>query len=213
MRRTIYQITICLLFAFTAGAQEIITSVTNPFFNSEYCPATLYSTSAHIYRGLKIKLDLESGQIKFIKENSDEIELTISFQVKKIEFGDCGKEGKNAVFQTGFPVVNSQQDKGTFYQVLDSGKTMLLKGIAIIEKKPDKTVEYGAKDVLYDKHESYFLYSPASGMTRTGRSKSAILKSLEDKRIELDGFITANNIRFRTDEEFARVVAFYNSLP
>ena len=212
MRKPLLSIIIIIAFHGHPFAQPILSKVQDVFFKPDFCGATLYS-EGHIYRGLKVKMNLLTGEVRFIKENSDEIEMTISFRIKKIEFFNCWNNKVPVVFQSGFPVITSRDDRDILYQVLDSGKVMLLKNIKVSENSGVRAVQYGTPQVELQQSETFYVYSPAKGMLKPERSREAILKVLDDKREEVDSYITANNIRFRNEEELVKVIVFYNSLP
>ncbi len=201
-----------IVFAIGNGhSQEVISKADGVFFNPEYCAATLFS-DAHVYRGLKVKINLATTEVRFVKDNSDEIEMSISFRIKRIEFVDCGDKSK-AIFQSGFPVITSRDDKDILYQVLDSGKVTLLKSIKVIEKRVSKDVGYSNTDVRYEKHENYYAYVAATNaMVKIERSKEGIVKLLADKTEQVEKFVTDNNLRFKVEAELIKVIAFYNSL-
>ncbi len=205
---------IFLVFAFLATVTLVPAQppVSNSFFNQAYCPAVLYTVEGHIYDGLRIKLNLLTNQVKFVKNSTDEMELTISFRIKKIAFGDCGENG-SPVFQTGFPAVDRKQDQNAFYQVLDSGKTMLLKYRKVVEKSgPGASFTSGAVEIFYEVSEEYYLYEPAKGMVKLEGSNKGMAKILEDKRVEIENFMTAKRIHPNKEEDLVKLIAYYNSL-
>ncbi|MDB5210913.1 MAG: hypothetical protein JWQ30_1740, partial [Sediminibacterium sp.] len=136
----------------------------SPFFKEDYCDATYYGADGRIYRGIASKLNLQTNTISFLRqEENEEKEYTPSFQIKKIVFTGCTDKTGPVVFQLGFPAIGIQSDN-SYYQVLDSGKTMLLKFSQVIETaNPVNGLTQSGGTTSLQKIDIYYIYSPDKG--------------------------------------------------
>ncbi|MDB5210912.1 MAG: hypothetical protein JWQ30_1739 [Sediminibacterium sp.] len=184
----------------------------SPYFKSDFCSATLYGSESQIFKGIRSKLNLQNNMISYVKENEEDKEYTPGFQVKKIEFTGCNDKNGIAVFKLGFPAIGAQSEN-SYYQVLDSGKAMLLKYQNIIETvNAVNGLTPGGGTTVLQKVESFYIYSPSKGMIKVAKANDDVLKVLADKRTELDGYLSTNHIKVKKEDDLLKVVQYYNTL-
>lgn len=185
----------------------------SPFNNDEYCEATFYNQNGRAYVGVPSKLNFQTNTISFIKGTTGEEaekEYTPAFYVPRIEFTGCGET--KSVFQSGFPAIGLQTEN-SYYQVLDSGKTMLLKHTLILESRnPINGFNSNATTTVLDQVNTYYVYSKEKGMSKISKSNDDVLKTLTDKRKEVDSYMASNSLKVKKEDDLVKVFQYYNSL-
>ncbi|SJZ80946.1 hypothetical protein [Sediminibacterium ginsengisoli] len=180
-----------------------------PYYNDDYCSATLYGADGKPYAAIPARLNLQENLVIFKRGDA---ELTPSFMVKKIEFGQCDGKKSNAVFESGFPAIGVQNE-GSFYQVLDDGKTKFLKYIQIVETATQNNgLNPSAATLTLQRNETFYVYSPAKGMVKVGKSADDLLNALADRRDQVASYISSNKFKLKKEDEMVKVINFYNTL-
>jgi hypothetical protein len=98
-----------------------------------------------------------------------EQELLCTLPVAQIVFDSCEALLKGAIFKTGYPSIDKQNDK-SFYQLLSAGKATLLKHYSITWQ--DRTA-FNTNNTtrIYKRLEQYYLYLKGQ-MFRLEKNKS-----------------------------------------
>lgn len=98
-------------------------TVGSPFFYHEYSKGSIQLLDGKKYEDLNLKLNLQRQKI--LVALYDGVEVEITSPISKVTL--YGKnELKPVIFLSGLPI-NGKQNERSIYQVLDSGKVMLLK--------------------------------------------------------------------------------------
>lgn len=182
----------------------------SPYYKAEYCSANILSTDYQLYKNVSIKLNLEDNKVVFLSSAGEE--MVGSFDIKRIDFNDCMDKGKKIIFESGFPSTGVQ-GQNSLYQVLDSGKVRLLKYIQVVQEVNKVTgLSPGLAGLTYGKIESYYIFSESKGILKLTKNADGVTSLLSDKQKEVTEFITTNKLKFRKEDDFIRVIAFYNSL-
>jgi hypothetical protein len=93
---------------------------------------------------------------------------------------------------------------------LADGKVILLKQIKkiFIEEKAFNSATITRR---FDTQNSYYVFKDEK-MARLKRSKSGLLDVLSDQKELVEKFISNNKLTVRSDDDLAKIVAYYNSL-
>ena len=177
-----------------------------PFYPDNYSAARLSFANGKKNSSVKAKLNLYDNTILYITDKGVEMEVIVP--VLKIEFADTVNGGYNVVFQNGFSG-NGLKEK-IYYQVLDSGKLILLNQIVVNYR--DFT-PYGTAVITrkFEQKPSFFIIN-ATTVNKTGKNGENVPEILADKKNEISTYISANSLRLKYVADLISVIRYYNSL-
>ena len=176
-----------------------------PYYPEEYCKATLSFSNSNMHSRAKAKLNLYDNTILFVTEKGLELEVIVS--VDKIEFMDS-LSGKTIVFQKGF--TGSGLQEKIYYQVLDTGKIILLKHIAVTYRDFSP---YGTAVITRSfQHRLNYYILKNSLVFKAEKNNGNIPGLLAEKKKEIADYIAANNISLKTESGLIAIVNYYNGL-
>ncbi len=178
-----------------------------PFFPEEYYKADIYIKKGKAYKDVYVKFNLQENLVLF--KMSDGTELSASVPIQKVRFTDTSRNMYNMVFENGFPAVDKQNEE-SYYQVIDTGKASLLKyhTVSYIDKK-----QYGNASMtrVFEQAQSYYILRDAV-MKKIEKGQEEFLSLFPDKQAELKRYIGQNKIKCRKEDDWKKLVAYYNSL-
>jgi hypothetical protein len=181
----------------------------NPFFIENFRSSTIKLVSGLEFNNVTSRLDLYK-QIVQIKLNGDTAKIVLPGNITEIIFYDTVQSlPYEYKFQTGYPEIDNL-NRNNFYQVLSDGKVTLLKSsIKKINKvKNEMSGEVSSQFDMYEDHYLYVKYE----MKRMKKDKEYILNLLTDKKKELETYITAQKISFKSMDSIKKLIDYYNSL-
>ena len=181
----------------------------NPFFIENFRTSTIKLVSGLEFNNVTARLDLYK-QIIQIRLNGDTVKMVLPGNIIEIVFYDTVQSLTNEYkFQTGYPEIDNL-NRNNFYQVLSDGKVTLLRSsIKKINKiKNEMSGEVSSQFDIYEDHYLYVKYE----MKRVKKDKEYILNLLSDKRKELETYITAQKINFKSIDSIKKLIDHYNSL-
>lgn len=181
----------------------------NPFFIENFRPSIIKLVSGLEFNNVIARLDLYK-QIVHIKLNGDTVKMVLPGNITEIIFYDTVQSLPNEYkFQTGYPEIDNL-NRNNFYQVLLDGKVTLLKSSI---KKINKTKNEMSGEISsqFDTYEDHYLYVKYE-MKRVKKDKAYILNMLADKRNELEAYITAQKMNFKSMDSIKKLIDYYNSL-
>lgn len=175
----------------------------SPYVYDIYVPGRMI-IKGRLYSNLNIKLNLETNTIFFEK---DGIEMIPSSPVNAVELFDVTINSYHK-FRNGFPAINKNTGY-TFYQVLDSGKAVLLKHIHMI---PRESRQYGEaiKIKRYEQVKSYYIFKDNNIIQI--KKADAIKDALKENKSEIETFISLNKIKVNREADLKSLIAYYNTL-
>lgn len=179
----------------------------SPFFDTSFCNGSLEMINGKTYSGLQLKLNLE--QQKIIFNTSDGKTYALSQPVRRLEL-TCNEVAEPVVFRSGFGVIDNQNER-SLYQVLDSGKVLLLK-FTEIRYKDAKT--YTSNDITrtYRQLPSYYLWIPGKDLIKVPGSETDLLGLLQDQQKKLTDLIGKDKLKVRREADLIRIIRKYNSI-
>ena len=179
-----------------------------PFLNEAWKPAELDLGTGKKMVGVMIKINAYSNEVHFLTENNEEF-TTPSGLIKEIKFSDSSRQPPVVtLYQCGFPAVDDQKPE-SFYEVISSGKTSLLKSVAkkLEERKNDLS---GERSRLFETYETLYVFQNGA-MKRLKKDKSSVLELMTDQKEKMDAFVATQKINFKNAESLKKVFDYYNS--
>jgi len=166
------------------------------------CVVVLKTRDGKVYNNVKGRIDLQTeGFIYLAKEQ----ELMCALPIEQIVFDSCDSALEGAIFKTGYPPIDKQNDK-SLYRVLSQGKATLLKHYAV--KWQDITPFYNTNTTrIYTQMQQYYLF--LNGKIFSLKKNKDNLRQLLDSPKE---YITKNKLNLKEEEDAIKLVAYYNSL-
>jgi hypothetical protein len=166
------------------------------------CLVVLKTKNGKVYNKVNGRIDLPNEGFIF---SVNQQEFMCSLALDEIVFDSCDATLSGAVFKTGYPSIDKQNEK-SFYQILSQGKATLLKHYAV---KWQDLIPFNNTNTTrkYTQVQQYYLFLNGK-MTRLEKNKDnlpALLGSLKE-------YIVRNNLNLKKDEDAAEVVDYYNSL-
>jgi hypothetical protein len=181
----------------------------NPFFIESFRPTTIKLVSGLEFKNVTARLDLYKQMIQ-VKLNGDTLKMILPGSIAEVIFYDTVQSLPCVYkFQTGYPEIDNL-NRNNFYQVLlDGTVTLLRSSIKKINKiKNEMSGEVSSQFDTYEDHYFYVKYE----MKRIKKDKEYILNLLSDKRKELETYITAQKINFKSIDSIKKLIDHYNSL-
>lgn len=157
------------------------------------------------FANLNIKLNLEKNIVFFEK---DGVEMVPTGNVSAVEFFDVTTNRYTHVFRNGFPEINNNTSQ-TYYQVLDSGKAMLLKHIGMISRESRQYAEATVVRRYEQVKTNYFFIN---GQLISVKKTDEVLEAFKEKKAEVQNFINSNRLKLNREADQKSIVAFYNKL-
>ncbi|HWK06419.1 MAG TPA: hypothetical protein VNS58_22450 [Puia sp.] len=181
----------------------------SPFFKDEWVEGTVISANDKKYDHIKLRLNLQTQEWHFLAKDNTEMTVPKGTIKEILLYDSAGNNKKGTTFQCGFPAIDAQ-DKDNFYQVLSQGKVWLLRSLrkTISQRKDDLSGDVRKEFVTY---EVYYLFAGGT-LQRVKKDKSFFLTLLADKKNRLEDFINENKLKFKSADDFVRVIDYYNSL-
>jgi hypothetical protein len=180
-----------------------------PFFTDNFRSSTIKLVSGLEFNNVIARLDLYK-QIIQIKLNGDTVKMVLPGSITEIIFYDTVQSLLNEYkFQTGYPEIDNL-NRNNFYRVLSDGKVTLLKS-SIKKINKTKNEMSGETSSQFDIYEDHYLYVKYE-MKRVKKDKEYILNLLADKRKELETYITAQKLNFKSMDSIKKLIDYYNSL-
>jgi hypothetical protein len=179
----------------------------SPFFDTSYCNGSVQLTNGKTYSGLQFKLNLE--QQKIIFHTSEGKAFALSQPVARLALG-CNDPAKSVVFRSGFGAIDKQNER-SLYQVLDSGKVLLLKFVEI-RYKDSKAYNSNETTRTYRQLPSYYLWIPGKDLVKVPGDENDLLVLLQDQRKQLLDVILKDKLKAKKETDLIKIINSYNRL-
>ena len=152
---------------------------------------------------------------------NNELELSTPFGTKVVP-GDLVREfawqqvpglPQNAAYANTGEFSGKVPERGGFYQVLAAGELSLLLHHKLIVKGPTYNValNVGSQDTEIIK-EKHFYYARGKEVAKLSRSRATLLKLMADKKEQIETYLAARQIDYRSAGDLGQLFAYYNSL-
>lgn len=193
-----------------SGNQIVAGAYTNyentPYVPADWVPGTLVTPTGQRYAVALLRYNADLDQPEY---QLGEQVFRPKFAVRRFVLGDSTKADARR-FSNGFPAVD-QQTPASFYEILHDGKTDLLKRTKAVLL--DVTGYNSAtKQKRFDFTETCYLVRTGTTPVRVKRDKKSLLEVLADRGAQVDEFISREKLKFRTWDDVAKVLRFYDGL-
>jgi hypothetical protein len=181
----------------------------SPYLFDEYNFAEITSVSGIVYRQVRVKLNMVDNQVQYMSDKGEE--LVANLLIKKIKFLNAVDEDQKHIEITVESFDEALNTSGSIiYQVIDSGKVMLLKK-TVINTRDEK--KYGEATITrhFEKIQSDYLFVNHE-MKKIQKRKSFFVEVLTDKNKEVETFIDENSLKCKNTLDYKKIIAYYNSL-
>lgn len=177
----------------------------SPFYDTSFCLGSIQLTNGKMYNCIKLKLNLEEQKIIF--EVEDGKAFVLSVPVSRVELG-CTGSSQPTVFRSGFTAIDKQNER-SLYQVLDSGKVLLLK-YTEIRFKDSKGYNSNEMTRSYRQLPSYYLWIPGKDMMKISNNENDLVGMLSDQQKLLNDAILKEKWKVRKEADLIKIVSLYN---
>jgi hypothetical protein len=181
----------------------------SPYLFDEYNFAEITSVNGIVYRQVRVKLNMVDNQVQYMSDKGEE--LVASLPIKKIRFLSAVDEDQKRVSITVESFGEALNSSGSaIYEVVDSGKVMLLKK-TVINTRDEK--KYGEATITrhFEKVKSDYLYINHE-IKKIEKGKSFFLTALADKQKEIEAFIDNNKLKCKGTGDYKMIISYYNSI-
>lgn len=177
----------------------------SPFYDTSFCMGSLQLPNGKIYNGIKLKLNLEEQKIIFEVEEGKAFVLSIP--VARVELA-CSSSSQPVVFRSGFTAIDKQNER-SLYQVLDSGKVLLLK-YTEIRFKDSKAYNSNDMSRSYRQLPSYYIWMPGKDLMKISNNENDLVAMLSDQQKILNDAILREKWKVRREADLIKIIALYN---
>ncbi|OQP39757.1 hypothetical protein A4H97_16155 [Niastella yeongjuensis] len=177
----------------------------NPYLFKDWCDGVVRFSSGRTLNQFKLKFDCLKNALLLQFNGS-----AFAAQSKVQEFVMYPKKKDSLLFRLGYPVTDKTSEN-TFFQVLVQDKATLLRLIArtIIEEK--QVVATGRAERRMEAAEYYYLLQNGT-MTLLPDDRTELPTRFADKKEPIAAFISEQQLKMHTPEDFVLVVKKYNEL-
>ncbi len=136
--------------------------------------------------------------------------LLAESQVKEFVLYTQSRKNKDSLlFRKGYPAIG-KNTADTYYQVLVSGKAVLLRLYTKVLVEEKQMVNTNSHSRLED--EDYYYLLQDGVMTDLPKDKEELLKKLPAQPDELKQFVAQESFRMEKAEDFVKIITKYNCL-
>ncbi len=183
----------------------------SPFINDNWVSAKITLSRGKEIGPLSVKLNIESNELYFLDSTGKEL-IAADGLVRKVYCLDFyWKDSIRYIFQSGYPGIDGQNEN-YFYQVFTEGRIELL-------ARKFRYIRVEKNDLTGDVSKSFVdgavtLYVYAFGMMQPFKSNKNFVASLwdENKQEEMNKFIGANKISFKSIPDLVKLFNHYDNL-
>ncbi len=177
----------------------------NPYFLKDWSDGIIRFSSGKVTD--KFKLKFNAAQNRLLLQFSGS---TFAAESSINEFVIYTKNKKDSfLFKKGFPA-SDRGNAETFYEVLEDGQVTLVK-LSTKDIIEQKEILESKKLRHYQDVEEYYLVKEGM-MHKISKESAHIADILSDRRDELKKFISEQQLKMRTADDYAKVVKRYNDL-
>jgi hypothetical protein len=180
-----------------------------PFLNKEWKLCIIRLRDGRYFENVPLKLNLFNQTIHYNAAGGNEMEVAPGL-ITGVQMIDTSETGEKRVrhFYSGFKSIGNN-DGNTFYEATAEGKAHLLlcRKVRMAEVK----VVGLATQKEYQSSEEYYI-SIDSNIVKCKKSASFFIELFADKKDEVAKYVDDQNLKFRSEKDYRRIVTYYNSL-
>lgn len=181
----------------------------HPYFNDDYRFAQITAANGAIYRHIKVKINIQDRVVQYLA--TDGREMVADILVKRVLFLNYGAGDGNFqnILLEGFPTaINSPGS--TTCEILDSGSIKLLKKITIVYRDT-KNYNEAVTTRVFERKESFYSLKGDGQLRKIKKGRSAMLDLLNDKKDKIALFIDTHKLSCKSETDYKKIFAFYNT--
>lgn len=180
----------------------------NPYLFKDWTEGIVRFTSGRTMNQFKLKFDCFKNMLLLQFEGSS---FATESKVQEFVLYPKSKNKDSLVFRKGFPPTE-RSSENTYYQVMYQDKVLLLRLFFrnIVEEKQLVTVN-GRTSRRLEEGEQYYLYQKGE-MILLPDNKNLLAEKFPDKKDQIAQFITTQQLKMHTPNDFVQVVKKYNEL-
>lgn len=179
----------------------------SPFFNNDFSKGTVTIISGE-KSDAYIRYDVYANEMQ-IKSRGDIFAIVHPEELKQIEV-----DGVILVYSNFNKEQNDANTKdGSYFILKADGKCQLLvkKNIRIQDPEPPKLYQDAKPAKFVPVKDTYYLKINEKPAVKIENKKDLLLV-LEDQKQAIDKFVSSNKTGYKSEEDLAKVVSFYNGL-
>lgn len=178
----------------------------SPFFNEKMMKGALILSGGKEYKSVIIRLNLLETQVNYMNEQN--IEMIATSPVKEVIIWDTIL-GKDYRFVSSSYINTSAPIERDFYELLQTGKAELYKQH---KKQMRETRPYGSATFEQTIQTDIFYYVLVNQQWTKLKKLRDIPALFDDKKTELQKFISDKRLSGDNQSNFEAVIGYYNSL-
>ncbi len=192
----------------TAFKEQNYTDVKgSPYVVDDWSVGTVL-TRKGTYNNINLKYSELDDQLFF--KGKDQEMMQFADQVKEFTLS-YKKDDKQLLvhYRNGYTNI-AGVNNNTYFEILADGKFQLLRKAT---KKVKQEITYGSTEPnkSFITTVKYYIVTSEKGIL-IKKDKKSILSVLGDKESQLEVYAKANNIDFKSDEDLAKLINYYNSI-
>ncbi len=180
----------------------------SPFINKDWRNCTIKLNDGRYFGDVPVKVNILSQSVHY-RSTGGEREVSKGI-ITEVQMPDTSANAAitTRLFRIGFSSID-KNDEHTFYEILDSGKVDLLLWRAV-KVTETKIIGVGTEKE-YQFSQDYYV-NIDSNLIKCKKSNSFFIELFSDKKDLVKKFIDEQKLRFRSEQDFSRIVRYYNSL-
>lgn len=180
----------------------------SPFYKDEYSLARITTRKGNSYQDIPVKLNLMTQEMFF--RVSDGREMIPILPVAAIRFDTAAQPGESGIFLSGFPAIDKQTEN-SFYQLIDSGRAMLLK-FNKVNYRDEKPFNSGVTHRIFETTPVLYAYTADGVMVQLSKAKAPLAVLFKDRIEPMAIFIRDNDLSLRKEEDLVKIFRYYDSI-
>lgn len=177
----------------------------SPYFKDDWMKGEVTINGDQQFAGVYLKLDLYDNQLHFKDKTGNELIATAT--IKKVTLFDSSVQEVYNFINGSFIITNNKQTG--WYQTLADGKVSLFKQY---KKQLREDRPYGSATFEQSIFTSPHYFILVNGDFREIKKFKDIPGMLSDKKDQLSQYIKTNNLSGKTDDDFMKLINYFNGL-
>jgi hypothetical protein len=181
-----------------------------PYHPDRYYVANIVMPGGKAYRDIPVKFNLMENLLIYRTPSGEELVSVVP--AVRVVFTDSSNNGKmkDKIFERGYGTVNDLTPD-TWYEVLDTGAVQLLKHYRV-DYTDQKQYNSPSITRLFFEKEEYYISLSDGTLKKLDKGPEDILAVLPDQKDKIRAFIVKEDLKCKKENDWKKVVAYYNSL-
>ena len=178
----------------------------SPFFNEQMMHASIILSGGKEYRNILVRLNLLETQVNYIDET--QVEMIATTPISEVVLWDTINNDQHRFMFSDYIETTDKPEKD-FYELIQAGKAALYKQYKkkLLESKP-----YGSATVEQSIRTEFRYFVLYNGQWIRIKKAKELTDLLNDKKNEIQKFITDKTVTKDNEANFEAVIVYYNNL-